>query len=396
MVTRPNMDVLSDIKVIEIGSTVAGPYASQALAALGADVVKIEPPTGDPFRGEKDGMRAYFAMCNSGKRSLKLNLKETEGRQALLDLASETDVVIENYRPGVVDRLGVGYDDIAEVKEDIVYCSISGFGEESSQGDRAIFDPMLQGMTGLMSTTGEKDSDPVRIGVALIDLMTGVWSAVAILSTLHQRDRTGDGGFIDMRMYDVGVSMLTKKAAQYQRTGENPPRMGLESYGSHPYSGYTTADDKMVMVGAPHSAHWPRFCKAINREDLIDDDRFQSNQDRVDNREELNEILRNEFETKSRQEWVEIFEENRLPVGPVRTIEEALTNDVTIQNGIRSTLEHPEYDSVSILNLPLKINDERQDFTSPPPQVGEDSRDVLSEMGLSEAEIDELAEKEII
>lgn len=390
------MDVLEDIKVLEIGSTVAGPYASQALAGLGADVVKIEPPTGDPFRGEQSDMRAYFAMCNSEKRSLKLDLKQDRGREALLDLVPKVDVIIENYRPGVVDRLGVGYDDVVEKKGDVVYCSISGFGDDSSEGDRAIFDPMLQGMTGLMSTTGEKDSDPVRIGVAVIDLMTGVWSTVSILSALHKRNRTGEGAFIDMRMFDVGVSLLTKKAAHYQRTGENPPRMGLESYGSHPYGGYPTSDDKIVMVGAPHSKHWPRFCKAIDREDLIDDDRFRSNRDRVEHREELNDILDDVFKKKTRREWIETFQDQRLPVGPVRTIEEALTSEVTARNGVRSTVEHPEYGSVSTLNLPVKIDEERQEFTSPPPQVGEDSREVLLEMGLSEAEIDKLADKEII
>lgn len=390
------MELLDDVNVIEVGSTVAGPYASQALAGLGADVVKVEPPTGDPFRGEGGGIRPYFAMCNSDKRSLKLDLKRDAGREALLDLSSEADVVIENFRPGVVDRLGVGYDDVSDESEDVVYCSISGFGDDSPAKDRAIFDPMLQGMTGLMSTTGEKGGDPVRLGVAVIDLMTGVWSVVAILSALRRRDRTGEGSFIDMRMYDVGVSLLTKKAAHYFKSGENPPRMGLESYGSHPYGGYPTADDEIVMVGAPHPAHWPRFCEAIGREDLIDDDRFRTGQDRLDHREALNEILDEEFRRRSREEWVATFRDAKLPVGPIRSIEEALENEFTERNGVRATLEHPEYGAVNTLNLPLHVDGERQEFSSAPPQVGEDSREILREMGLGTEEIDELAERGVI
>lgn len=393
------MELLDDINVIEIGSTIVGPYASQALGALGADVIKIEPPSGDPFRGElarESDIRTYFAMCNAEKRSLKLDLKQDAGREALLDLASEADVIIENFRPGVVDRLGVGYDDVTDVSEDIIYCSISGFGEDSQANDRAIFDPMLQGLTGLMSTTGEKGGDPVRLGIALIDIVTGIWSTVAIQSAIRKRDQTGEGSFIDMRMYDVGVSLLTKKAAHFFEMGENPPRMGLESNSSHPYGGYPTADGKMIMVGAPQPAHWPRFCKAIGREDLIDDARFRSNEDRVEHRDELNEILRGEFERKPRDEWEEVFLNRGLPVGPIHTIQEALENEFTTENKITTTLDHQEYGTVDTLNLPIKIDGERQKFESAPPQVGEHSYEILKEVGLSEDDIEKLAEEDVI
>lgn len=208
------MDLLNDINVIEVGSTVVGPYSTQVLAAMSADVVKIEPHSGDPFRGEREEeqpVRTYFAMCNCEKRSLRLNLKEEAGREAFIELAAEADVVVENFRPGVADRLGVGYDDIKEISDDIIYCSISGFGSDSQWEDRAAFDPMLQAMTGLMSTTGQRGGNPTRIGVALIDLTTGLWSAIAVLGTLQSRTETGEGSFIDMSMYDVGVSLLTKK-----------------------------------------------------------------------------------------------------------------------------------------------------------------------------------------
>jgi crotonobetainyl-CoA:carnitine CoA-transferase CaiB-like acyl-CoA transferase len=391
------MDLLDGISVIEVGSTVVGPYSTQVLAAMGADVVKVEPPSGDPFRGDREdeqSVRTYFAMCNCEKRSLQLNLKEEAGREAFLTLAAEADVVIENFRPGVADRLGVGYDDVRDASEDIIYCSISGFGSDSQLQDRAAFDPMLQAMTGLMSTTGERGGKPTRIGVALIDLTTGLWSAIAVLGALQDRTGTDDGSFIDMSMYDVGVSLLTKKAAYYFENDENPPRMGLGSLGSHPYTGYPTADDKMVMVGAPFPSHWVRFCTAIDREDLLEDDRFQTNQDRLDNRDELDRILEDVFRTKSRSEWEDIFLDNNLPVGPIYTVEEALENEIT--DDVIGQVEHPNYGSVDTLNLPLKIDGERQQFEGAPPKIGEHSREILAEKGLSEETISELEEHEII
>jgi crotonobetainyl-CoA:carnitine CoA-transferase CaiB-like acyl-CoA transferase len=223
-----------------------------------------------------------------------------------------------------------------------------------------------------------------------------MYATQAILAALLRRELTGEGGQkIDVSLLDGQVAWMTYMASSYFATGDPPDRMGSKHPTIAPYQAFETRDGYVVVAVGSESL-WPGFCRAIDREDLIDDDRFRSNRDRVEHREKLNDILNDEFKKKTRQEWIEAYEDQRLPVGPVRTIEEALTSDITAQNGIRSTVEHPAYGSLSTLNLPVKINGERQEFTSPPPVVGENSREVLLEMGLSEAEIDELADKGII
>lgn len=386
---------LDNITVLEVGTTVVAPYASQILGALGAEVVKIERPGGDPFREAapetESGMSGYFALCNSGKRSITLDLKKEEGKDLFLYLAEECDVIIENLRPGAVDRLGIGYQDVKDLNEDVIYCSISGYGQDGPRSHLPGFDPVLQGVTGLMSTTGEKGGPPIRVGVAVIDLMTATWSTIAIMNAIHHRQQSDDGSYIDMSMYDVGVAMLTKKATQYWVTGENPERMGTEDEWAAPYGAYPTKDDRQIIIGTPWQELWERLCREIDHEELLQDDRFSTNPKRVQNRAQLNEILNKIFKERTLEEWLDILEEE-IPAGPIEPVSEALNNDQSEYSNVKTHFEK----GLDVLNLPLRIDEERHEFEVPPPDPGEDTVSILEEYGISGEEIDELKEKNVI
>lgn len=390
---------LDDVKVLELGSTVAAPYAAQILSQMGATVYKIEPPTGDPFRNAgvktEDGISGYFSMCNCGKKSVRLNLKSEEGLSIFYSLLEDTDIVVENNRPGVVDRLGVGYEDVIDVNPAIIYCSLSGYGQDGPWSQRPGFDPILQGESGLMSVTGEKDGQPVRMGVAVVDLMSGVWTATAIMNALRHRDRTDEGTYIDMSMFDVAASMLTKRASEFFITGNSPGPMGTEDSWVAPYKAYPTKDDELLIVGAAFQRLWTRLCEVINREDLLEDDRFATVRARIDNRGQLNEILEEEFKKETRSYWLDILE-GEIPVGRVANVEEALTNDHGQYRNLSTVVEYSDGSPVTVLNLPVKMDGEKSAFDSPPPEFGEHTRAVLEELGYSDSEINQLAADDTI
>lgn len=392
-------DSLDDVTVLEIGTTLVGPYTTQTLGAFGAEVIKVEPPSGDAFRESTIGdepMSNYFAMVNADKQSLCLDLKQDAGRETLLELAEDVDVVVENYRPGVVERLGIGYETLSEVADDLVYCSIAGYGQEGGPMSHLPgIDPILQGTTGLMSVTGERGGSPVRIGVAVVDLMTATWSVIAIMNALRDRDRGEGGRFIDMSMFDVGISMLTKRAGEYFTTGQTPQPMGTEDPWTAPYGGYPTKDDEMIILGTAYQAMWERFCEIVGREDLLEDDRFADPQDRIEHRDELNRILEEEFRQRTREEWLEVLS-GEIPVGPVLSVDEALESDQATVDGVTERLDHPGYGGIDVLNLPLRMGEERHRFEEAPPTIGEDSQAVLRAHGFSESRIERLATEDVI
>lgn len=392
-------DTLDDITVLEVGSTVVGPYATQALGAMGADVVKVEPPGGDSFRGSRPqtdgGFSGYFAMCNCEKRSLRLDLKRDEGVDALHSLVEVADVIVINLRPGVPERLGIDHATLSDVNPDLIYCSITGFGRDGPWSERPAFDPILQGMSGLMSVTGPKGGPPVRVGVAIIDLVTAIWTGASVVNAVRKRDRTGEAGRIEMNMYESAMSLLTKQATMYQLTGENPVPMGTEDIWAVPYGAYPTADDRYLIVGAAFPSLWERMCHAIDRSDLIEDDRFRTRGDRVENREALNEVLTDIFSSRPLDDWMDLLGDE-LPVGPILKVGEALESEQAEHDHVVTEVEHDEYGPVEVLNLPLRTDEERQEFDTPPPTLGEHSREVLSEAGISDDALDELEAADVI
>lgn len=392
-------DGASDIRVIGLESAITAPYTTSALGAMGADVIKVEPPGGEGFReaGTKTetGLSGYFALANCDKRSIELDLKSDRGYEVFMDLVAESDVIVENYRPDVVDRLGVGYDGIKSVTEDIVYCSISAYGENGPLSDQPGFDPVVQARSGLMSTTGTEEGSPVRIGVAIVDLATGIWSTAAILNALRHRDRTGEGAYLEMSMFDVGISMLTKHAARYFITGEEATRMGTADTWAHPYRAYSTADDELVMIAAHREQFWQRLCELLDVEELLDDDRFETRDQRVENRDAIDQILQERFQARPLTEWVDLLE-GEIPVGPVRSVGEAVTSEQSAARQTTTEVTHPTFGAIDVLNLPLATAEDRHKFENAPPESGEHAIEVLRELGYPPDRIQMLVEDRVI
>lgn len=400
--------LLDDITVVDLTTFVTGGFATLMLANQGAEVIKVERPgvgddnrhSGPPFIASDDsdakgktasdrGESPYFWTVNYGKKSVELNLQSESGTAALYDLAQEADVFVENFRPGTAERLDVGYDDIREVNDSIVYCSISAFGETGPWSSRPGYDLLVQGTSGIMSITGPEDGDPVKVGLPQTDLITAMWSAFGIVSALRRRDATGEGDRIEIGMHDAALPWLTKQAGKVF-AGETPTRMGTKDPVLSPYQAYPTADG-YLNVGCGNQKLWEELCEAIDRSDLVTDDRFASNADRVENMEALEEELASVFEERSTDEWVELLaQEHGLPVGPVFDVNTALDNEQTEARGVMRELEHPTAGEIPVIEHPLNFENVSSGFQRPPPLLGEDTESVLRDIGYSDDAIAEL------
>ena len=350
--TDKQQRLLEEIVVVDLTTFVTGGFATMMLANQGAEVIKVERPgvgddsrySGPPFVDVDDyegpgraaadeGESPYFWTVNYGKQSIELNLKKDEGIQALYDLVAEADVVVENFRPGTAARLGVDYETLQEHNDDLVYCSISAFGETGPWSDRPGYDLLVQGMSGMMNVTGYPDAPPAKVGLPQTDLITAMWSAFGIVTSLYNRERTGEGERVELGMLDAALPWLTKQAGK-SFVGEETSRMGTKDPVLAPYQMYSTADG-YLNVACGNQKLWEEFCAGIGREDLATDDRFETNSGRVNNMDELEAELSAVLETKSTDEWVELLAEERgLPVGPVFDVDEALDNEQVNARGV--------------------------------------------------------------
>ena len=387
--------ILDDITVLDLSTFVTGGFATLMLANQGAEVVKVERPdvgddnrhSGPPF---VDGESPYFWTVNYGKRSVELNLKSDAGLAALYDLAEKADVFVQNYRPGTAERLGVDYDAIREVNDDIVYCAISAFGQTGPYSQRPGYDLLVQGMSGIMSVTGEADRPPVKVGLPQTDLITGMWAGFGVVNALYKRERTGEGEYIDLGMLDAALPWLTKQAGKVF-AGEQPGRMGTKDPVLAPYQTYETADGH-VNVACLNQKLWRQFCDAIDRPDLPEDDRFETNADRVEQMDALEVEIEAELTEKTTDEWMEILVEDAgIPAGPVWSVEEALHNPQTDARGVVTEIEDGDRE-VPVVEHPLNYARADSGFDAAPPELGADNREAFRELGYSEAEVDALAE----
>jgi crotonobetainyl-CoA:carnitine CoA-transferase CaiB-like acyl-CoA transferase len=403
--------ILDGITVVDLTTFVTGGFATLMLANQGAEVIKVERPglgddnrhSGPPFvepnpdydgpgrTADANGESPYFWTINYDKLSVEFDLKTDGGLQALYDLVAEADVVVENFRPGTAERLGVGYDDLRAVNDDLVYCSISAFGETGPWSSRPGYDLLVQGTSGIMSVTGPADGDPVKVGLPQTDLITAMWAAFGIVGSLFRRERTGDGDRLEIGMHDAALSWLTKQAGK-AFVGEETTRMGTRDPVLAPYQAYPTADG-YLNVGCANQKLWAELCEAIGRPGLIDDDRFASNPDRVENMDALEAELSSTFRERPTEEWVDLLaEEHGLPVGPVYDVATALDNEQTDARGVIRELDHPALGTVPVVEHPLNYEHAAAGFDGPPPLLGEDTEAILDGLGYDAADIDRLRE----
>ena len=376
--------LLDGIRVLDVSRVLTGPYCSMMLADLGAEVVKIEIPGrgddtrawGPPFQG---GESAYFLSVNRNKKSVTLNLKTDEGRGILLQLAARSDVFLENFAPGVAAKLGIDYDAVRAVKPGIVYCSISGFGQEGPYRDHPAYDLILQGMGGLQAITGEAGRAPVRVGVAVADIAGGMFAAYAIAAALAHRERTGRGERIDVSLLESQLAWLTYMAGYYFATGEEPERAGSKHPQIVPYQAFATRDG-YVNVSVGNDDLFGRFARAIGRPELADDPRFATNPMRVEHRDVLEPILEAVFATRTTGEWMHALEAHDVPAGPVYRLRD-IEADPQVR-ARRSVLEidHPEAGRIRQFGPPYRFIAGGGSAT-PPPRLGEHTESTLASLG---------------
>ncbi len=389
------MTALSDVRVLELTQVMAGPFCGQVLADMGADVIKVEPPGGDStrrslgFRMGGDDTAAFLAV-NRNKRSLTLDLKQDEHRAAFVRLAREADVVLENNRPGVAKRLGVDYETLAEANPRLVYASISGFGQTGPYSQRPGYDLIAQGLSGVMSVTGEPDGNPVKSGIPIGDLSAGLFCAVAILSALHARERTGRGQYIDTSLFEGALALSIWETAELWATGRVPGKLGSAHRLTAPYQALRTADG-YITVGGNTQPLFERLCTAVEAPQLAEDPRFATNDDRMANVSELVEELEAALASRTTDEWVAALVDGGVPCGPIHDYAEVFADEHTRAREMEVTVEHPVEGTIRGLGIPVKLSDTPGSVRRPAPLLGQHTEEILREAGFSAEEISALS-----
>jgi crotonobetainyl-CoA:carnitine CoA-transferase CaiB-like acyl-CoA transferase len=403
---------LGHVRVLELSRVLAGPWAAQTLADLGASVIKVEKPgTGDdtrtyapPYAANRDGSHsgesAYFLSTNRGKRSVTIDFIHPEGQKLVQALAAKSDVVIENFKVGGLAKYGLDYPSLQPLNPGLIYCSITGFGQTGPYRHKPGYDFMIQGIGGLMSITGEPDQrpggGPMKVGVAVADIFTGLYAAIAILGALAHRDRTGAGQYIDLALLDTQVAVLANQAMNYLVTGVAPQRLGNAHPNIVPYQVFA-ASDGHIIVAVGNEKQFARMCEVIGRPDLASDARFASNASRVHNREELVAILQGIFVTRTMRDWLQALERAGVPCGPINTVADVFADPQVQARGLKLDLPHPSIGAVPSVANPIKYSMTPIDYRSAPPMLGADTDEILREMlGVTPEEIGRLRKAGVV
>lgn len=394
------MKPLDTITVLDLSRALAGPYCTLMLADMGARVIKVERPgTGDDTRGWGppfiDGQSAYFLSINRNKKSVTLNLKEKEGKEIFYTLSENADVIVENFRPGTTEKLGISYEDIKNINEKIIYCSISGFGQTGPYKTRPGYDLILQGMGGLMTMTGEEKRPPVKIGVAITDIAAGMFAAYGIVLALYTRERTGTGQYIDTSMLDCQVSWLTYQAGNFFATGKSPKRLGSAHPTIVPYQAFETTSG-YINVAVGSEKLWQNFCQAINHQELADNPHYKTNRDRVEHRKELIIRLQEIFSEKTTEEWLKALQEKGVPAGPIYTFDQIFSDPQVLHRSMLVEMEHPTAGITKQTGVPVKLSETPGSIELPPPLLGEHTAEILIDLGYTDDEVKTLKEKGVI
>ncbi len=403
---------LSGLRVLDFSRILAGPWAAQTMADLGAEVIKIERPgTGDdtrlwgpPFIVAEDGSEipdaAYFHCANRGKKSVTLDLASARGQEIVRRLVATTDILLENYKRGGLARYGLGYEDLRAVNPGLIYCSITGFGQTGPYADRAGYDFLIQAMGGLMSITGERDDlpggGPQKVGVAVTDVLTGLYTAIAALAALRERERTGKGKHVDMALFDVAVASTANQAMNYLATGKAPARMGNAHPNVVPYQSFKTADH-YVVVAVGNDSQFARFCQAGGRPELARDARFRTNAGRVEHRDALIPALAEMMLTRTQDAWIAALEAVGVPCGPINDLDQIFTDPQAEARGLRIDLPQSAAGTVPGVANPIRYVGEPHDYPGGAPVLGEHTGQVLTDLlGMDAEEIAALREDGVV
>lgn len=392
---------LEKMKVLDLTQVMAGPFCCQLLADMGADVTKVEPPgTGDQarqamgFKLKGDDTAAFLAV-NRNKSSVTLNLKEDEAREVFYKLVQEADVLVENFRPGVTKKLGIDYETLKEINPRLIYASISGFGQTGPYAMRAGYDLIAQGMSGVMSVTGEPGGPPAKAGIPIGDLSAGLFCAYGVLTAYIAREETGEGQYVDTSLFEGALALSIWETAELWSTGRIPQPFGSAHRLTAPYQALATSDG-YINVGANNQRLWSRLCNALGREELIEDQRFATNPDRMDNRAELVEELEKSTKEKSTDEWIDILFEAGFPAGPIYNYEQVFEDPHTLAREMMVEMDHPVEGKVKGLGIPVKLSGTPGEIRRAAPLLGEHTDDTLKQLGYSEERIADLRERKVI
>jgi formyl-CoA transferase len=382
------MKALDGLRVIDLTQAMAAPYCTMNLADLGADVIKVEPPGGEETRRgsvQQNGHSGSFNAINRNKRSLTVDLKKPEGVEIIRRLARTSDVFVQNYRPGAAGRLGVAYEDLRPLNPRLIYCSISGFGATGPYAPRGGYDLIAQGMSGIISVTGEEDGRPAKSGVPLSDLAAGLFGAYGILCALEYRERTGEGQLVDTSLLEAAMALTVWESSEYWSTGRTPKALGSAHRLAAPYQALR-ASDGWFTVGANNDRLFDAFCGAIARPDLRDDPRFAMRAARLEHRRALAAEIERTTLKESRAHWLARLDAAGVPAGPINTYPEALSDPHTLARNMVVELVHPGAGPIKNLGVPVKLSDTPGAVDRPAPRLGEHSDEILAELGYGEAE----------
>ncbi|HET7578316.1 MAG TPA: CaiB/BaiF CoA-transferase family protein [Bacillales bacterium] len=391
---------LEGVKILDLSRVLAGPYCTMILGDMGADVIKVEAPGGsDDTRGwgppYREGESAYYFCANRNKRAITVNLKSEKGREVILALAKESDVVIHNFKNGKMKEWGLGYEDLKVINPGIIFCAITGFGATGPYQNLAGYDYIIQAMSGLMSITGSEESGPTKVGVAITDVLTGLYATVGILGALNERNRSGVGQSLDLALFDTQISALVNVASNYLISGKIPGLLGNQHPNIVPYQTFETQDGEMV-VAVGNDGQFKRYCIVIGMEKLAEDERFKTNPKRLEHRETLIPMLEEAMKTKTSKEWLSLFNEKGIPCGPINNMAQLFNEEQVKAREMLVEVDHTTAGKIPLVGSPLKFSRTPVEIDRHPPLAGEHTEEVLHELGMTEQEIQDLKNNHII
>lgn len=391
---------LEDIKVLDLSRVYAGPGGSMILGDLGADVIRIESPKGtDSMRDWVpfiDGESTYYMCANRNKRSITLNLKNITGKELLLKMVKDADVVLENFKTGTLEKMGLGYGELKNANPEIILCSVTGYGQTGPYSQEPGFDPVIQAIGGIMDVTGFPDGEPTRVGVPVIDIMTSQYVAISIISAVRLRDHTGEGQHIDISLLDVQLSSLANVSSSYLNTGSISKRIGNSHSYIVPYQVFQ-CKDRPLMVCAGNDRLYKKLCDELGHSEWAEDEKYKTNNKRIENRQELTRLIQDVFSGKTAEEWFQLLSDAGVPAGPVNNIEQVFEHPQVKARETVEEVSHPTLGTIKMVKSPIRFSGLQIQTKSHPPLLGEHTEDFFEkEMGINKEEINRLREEGII